>query len=420
MASVQDTYEMEKRTDEALALIERVTNEVVEHDDCSSVDVFEQCERELLANAESFGLENDEQTRRFANFISISTNFASSTFTKRIQKVPTLIKSIQILLGEMRREIKEFNQVADQFETLVKFFCDLVDDTKMNTSLVLPKMLAASDHIHILADVLESNDTNRPLSDDDKQDAYLALTALATGVKKMLEFANVTKNQSKELRNRIETLKRNVKERREVANSRISLADTFRFLAPVGTGTAAASTLCTMIASAEFGGAGALVIAGAVLNPVSAVVLATLIGGGAVLGIASLVHYFWTKHQKKAIGFLDQICKQIIELQRTNAYFYECLSNNETEVNNLIEQLDQILHSITSDSQRFRNRNAVVCRRTLEAIGKTIESIENIKKINISNWLDTENLPRFLERSLSLSLTEKDHRMLCSSNIERK
>ncbi|CAF4914159.1 unnamed protein product, partial [Rotaria sp. Silwood1] len=245
MASVQDAYEMEKITEEALALIERATTEVVQHDDCSSVDAFEQCQRELRANVESFGLEKDEQTRRFANFISISTNFASSTFTQRIKKVPILIKSIQELLSEMRQEIKEFNQVADQFKTLVKFFCDLVDDTKTNMSLVLPKMLAASDHIHILADVLQSNDTNQPLSDDDKQDAHLALTALAS-------------------------------------------ADTFRFMPSVSTGTVVAGRLCTMIASAEFGGAGALVIAGAVFNPVDAVVLAILIGGGVVLGIASL------------------------------------------------------------------------------------------------------------------------------------
>ncbi|CAF3520345.1 unnamed protein product [Rotaria sp. Silwood1] len=313
MASVQDAYEMEKITEEALALIERATTEVVQHDDCSSVDAFEQCQRELRANVESFGLEKDEQTRRFANFISIATNFASSSFTQRIKKVPILIKSIQELLSEMRREIKEFNQVADQFETLVKFFCDLVDDTKTNMSLVLPKMLAASDHIHILADVLQSNDTNQPLSDDDKQDAHLALTALASGVKKMFEFANVTKNQSKELRNHIESLKRNVKERREIAKNRINLADTFRFMPSVSTGTVVAGRLCTMIASAEFGGAGALVIAGAVFNPVDAVVLAILIGGGVVLGIASLVHYFWTKHQKKAISFLDQICKKITE-----------------------------------------------------------------------------------------------------------
>ncbi|CAF3493257.1 unnamed protein product [Rotaria sp. Silwood1] len=283
MASVQDAYEMEKITEEALALIERATTEVVQHDDCSSVDAFEQCQRELRANVESFGLEKDEQTRRFANFISIATNFASSSFTQRIKKVPILIKSIQELLSEMRREIKEFNQVADQFETLVKFFCDLVDDTKTNMSLVLPKMLAASDHIHILADVLQSNDTNQPLSDDDKQDAHLALTVLATGVRKMRQFANVTNDQSKELRNHIESLKRNVKERREIAKNRINLADTFRFMAPVSTGTVVASTLCTMIESAEFGGAGAVVIAGAVFNPVGAVVLATLIGGGVVL-----------------------------------------------------------------------------------------------------------------------------------------
>jgi hypothetical protein len=61
-----------------------------------------------------------------------------------------------------------------------------------------------------------------------------------------------------------------------------------------------------MVGSVNFGGAGALVVAGATLNPVVAIIIAAMIGGLGVVGIVSLIHHFWTKHKYKAVDFLKK------------------------------------------------------------------------------------------------------------------
>ncbi len=399
--STSDEIEMEEVEKVEILVNQAADHMTMVHDDWTSHEIILLSEKELEERADLHGLENDEQTRCFIKLIATSTNFASSNFIQRIQLIPTLVKNIQDLLDKMRLEVKEFAEAANEFETLIHFFCNLVIETRHNIGLVLPHMKATEGSLGVIADVLEPRD-NEPLSDIDKNDISISVHGLATQMKKMLELSRENSFKSRELNERIATLKKDVKVKGEIAKHRISFANTLRFLLPLGTSTASAGAVGATVGSVNFGGIGTLVIAVATLNPVVAVILAGVIGGLGVIAIVSLIHRFWIKRKHKAVRFLQEICIQLVELYNANIYFLQCLHENEEAINAMIVKLDQIISLITIDSARIRRQNAKVCQGAIESIQQTMECIEKIKKFDISRWINPMNLVQDSHHRLSL------------------
>jgi len=172
----------------------------------------------------------------------------------------------------MRLEVKEYAEIANEFEALVHFFCNLVSDTRHNIGLVLPHMNATMRYINVIADALEPRD-NKPLSDIDRNDVKSSVHGLANRMQKMLELSCENSLQSKKLKERIFTLKKDLVVKGEIAKSRISIANKIRSLVPMGTTTVSGGAVGSMIGSVNFGDVGALVVAGTTFNPIAAVIL---------------------------------------------------------------------------------------------------------------------------------------------------
>lgn len=128
-------------------------------------------------------LANDPQTRRFAEFVSTATNFASMKFAERLRNIPNLIHSIKDLFIEMIKEIKEFADLAREIQDLIHSFIKLVVNTKRNMELVIAPLQQSINHIEVIADALSPH-SNQPLQNRDKEDIQIALQGMSTGIDK--------------------------------------------------------------------------------------------------------------------------------------------------------------------------------------------------------------------------------------------
>ena len=112
--------------------------EIENKDGWTKLNIPKLSEKELNKVADNYGLKDDEQSRCFIRFVSMSSNFASATFIEKLRIVPSLVNSIQDLIQKMKEEVKEFAEIAVQLEELINVFVRLVVNTRHNFSMVLP------------------------------------------------------------------------------------------------------------------------------------------------------------------------------------------------------------------------------------------------------------------------------------------
>jgi hypothetical protein len=395
----------EQATEELLERVDQTISEVISRNGWIELQASQISEDEFEEVARRHGMENDEQTRLFTKFLALATNFSSGTFTERLQSVPKVVKSITDLLEEMRREVAEFADVANEFEELVHLFGTLVIDTQHKMGMILPHMYEASDHIGVLADVFKPNG-NALLTAVDQDDVKIAVNGLLHGMQQMIDLSRASSEKSRQLSDRITQLKTDVQKRRGTVKGRIHVSKALSCLSPLAGAGIVARAIMALTAAKYFGGAGVLVVAGATFSPITAIVCGALLGGSTILAIAALVYHLWTRHQFKALAFLDKICTGLMELANANAFFLDYLNKSEEVANTMTVQLEQIQRSITSE--RYRARNANLCEKALETIGLAIQAIENIRNIDVSRWLAPQHLPHFDESPLALTAPRND------------
>jgi hypothetical protein len=121
-------------------LVGATVKDLENRDGWADLNVPKMCEEELLATAARNDLENDEQTRLFIKFVSTATNFSSANFRNKLQTVPEIVKNVQDLISEMKKEIKKFKDIAIEFDELVHLFIRIVLNTKHNFNMILPDL----------------------------------------------------------------------------------------------------------------------------------------------------------------------------------------------------------------------------------------------------------------------------------------
>lgn len=122
--------------------------------------------------------DTDEQTRLFCKFISISTNFASEKFITRVQRIPVLVNTIKSLVEEIKKEIKEYAEMANFLNELILSFINIVNDTKHKMNMMSPYLK----NIVALMDILkEVSEIDEPLKDQDLKDTDSAITRISDG-----------------------------------------------------------------------------------------------------------------------------------------------------------------------------------------------------------------------------------------------
>ena len=121
-------------------LVGATVKDLETRDGWSDFDVPKMSEDELRAAAASNDLRDDEQTRLFIKFLSTASNFSSANFRNKLQTVPEIVKNVQDLIAEMKKEIKHFKEIAVEFDELVHVFIRIVMSTKHNFNMVLPDL----------------------------------------------------------------------------------------------------------------------------------------------------------------------------------------------------------------------------------------------------------------------------------------
>ncbi|CAF1487132.1 unnamed protein product [Rotaria sp. Silwood1] len=376
---------------EFLDQIDNTVNDVITRNVWTQLKAAQLSETELEEAVQMQGLENDKHTRLFTKFLTLATNFSSANFTNRLSSVPKVVQCIADLLDAMRREVEEYADIANQFEELVYIFGKLVIDTQHKMGLILPHMSEAKDHLSVLTDVFNSNGTT--LTAIDQNDIKIAMNGLLKGMKQMIDLSHGSGQESRQLTERITKLKTSVQKQRGTVHGRIHLSKALSCLGPLAGAGIVARAVGTLVAIKEFGGPGMLIVAGASLNPIAAIICGALIGGTLIVTIAGLVYRFWTRHQYKALAFLEKISVGLMELANANLFLLDYLNKNEEAANKISTQIEQIQCSLTSE--RYRKQNGKLCKKAFETVEQAVQVIENIRNIDISQWLTPQSSPHF-------------------------
>ncbi|CAF3879086.1 unnamed protein product [Adineta steineri] len=109
VAFVQEIMEQEQmKRDCVNAHIEDISEKFLRNDSWDALKPDEIAEVSLQVPAEIIdSFAGDAQTHRFRQFLSIATNFASLPYAQKLCKIPELVESIQQLLEDMMREVRE-------------------------------------------------------------------------------------------------------------------------------------------------------------------------------------------------------------------------------------------------------------------------------------------------------------------------
>ncbi|CAF1075272.1 unnamed protein product [Didymodactylos carnosus] len=368
------------------ASLEKFQQQLQSRSGWTELDACQISDTQLRIAVKNIGMENDEQTRKFRDFVSVATNFSSMTFTKRMQKIPELVSSVKILIDDMVKEIKEYSAIAGEVQDLIQCFGQLVSNTKHNVKMILPPLTAAVVQMSIVQDALNPT-SNAQLNKTDEADIDMALQRMLSGVSKLLDVAKCSADESVELQKRIDYMKNTVQSKKVTIEGRLEIAECCSSLGLpaglIGSYFAASSA----VAAEAFGGAGALVIGGMALNPVTAVLLATVIGGTAIGSIVILVKKLWAKQNYKALGYLNRIFEELTELNDANNHFLEYMRRSRENANKVSENITDI--QLCLKSERQRKFNHAICDTAIESTNIMINCLKDISDIDISRWIDS-------------------------------
>ena len=332
----------------------------------------------------------DEQSRRFAQFLSIATCFSSIPYAEKLHKVPELVESIKLLLQNMIAEVKEYSDMASELETLIKFFTRMVRSVQHNVNLMLPLLKTADNQINVIDDAMNSQQNQKKLNEEDKKDIQLALSRMSSGIEKLLTIAESARNESREIDMKILLMTNSVQAKKITVLNRLDIVNIcLGFSIPVSAATFGAAT-GGIIAAEGFGGVGALTIAGMAFPPTTAMICAIILGGSCALTAVYLVKKFWASRQLKALGYLNKIFESLVQLNTANDKFLCYISDAKEKANVVKEHMQDI--QLCLESERQWKNNQDICAKATESTKAMIDSLQKISSLDISQLTTTNFL----------------------------
>ncbi|CAF1549325.1 unnamed protein product [Adineta steineri] len=393
-------HEQMKR-DGVNAYIEDISERFLRDDSWDTLKPDEIAEASLQVRAETIDSSTEDiQTHRFRQFLSIATNFASLPYAQKLCKIPELVESIQQLLEDMMREVREYSDMANELRDLIQRFVQMVTEIKHNVNMKLPLLTAAKSQIGIVQDVMNT-DPSKGLNDIDKKDIQLALNRMSTGMQGLLSLAKSARAESQQLDTRIHKMTNSVQTKKLILEERLDVASfCFKYAMPFGMASTGA-TVGGLVAAESFGGIGALVIAGTVFPPINAIISACILGGIATGTAILLVKKFWARRQLTALDYLNKIFEGLMELSSANRHFMGYMANTEEKANKVSQHIQDIQLCLESERQRRVNRD--VCNIAVGSISTMIESLERISNLDISKWSDSSRIINFSKTNITIN-----------------
>ncbi|CAF0936854.1 unnamed protein product [Rotaria sordida] len=394
---VQSMIENEQMQHDGVnAYIEEISQGLLRNDSWESFKADEIAEASLHVPVKKTNSSNeDEQTHRFRQFLSIATNFSSLPFAEKLHKIPELVESIKQLLENMMKEVQEYSDMANELRDLIQCFVRMVMQAKHNVNMMLPLLTAAKSQMTIVQDVM-GTDPTQALNEIDKIDIQLALNRMSTGIQNLLSLAKSSTVESQQLDGRIHSMTNTVQSKKMVVEERLEIVGfCFKYAMPVGS-LAPGAAIGGCVAAETFGGVGALVIAGTAFPPVTAIIGACILGGLCAGTAILLVKKFWGRHQLKALSYLDQIFEGLVQLNSANMNFMRYMADTEEKANTVSQHIQDI--QLCLESERQRRANHDVCTVAIDSTTAMIESLKQISNIDISKWTDTSNTISFSKK----------------------
>jgi hypothetical protein len=176
-------------------------------------------EDSLLEKASEHGLENDQQTRMFIKFLSVSTNFASHKFADRVQTIPTLINTIRDLIQVAKAELRDYNDIGVLFDEVVSSYVRLVLHTVQNLEMTLPYLQNSVTYMEIVREAMLGE--GESLTEQDLTDIEQAFKNMSAGVDKLKEYAKESKEARENVEQRINGLQESMESKIGVIGNRI-------------------------------------------------------------------------------------------------------------------------------------------------------------------------------------------------------
>ena len=394
--------------------IDTVTSEILVDDDyfySSRVD-----QQMTSIDADDFGWhdhdhDDDEQLHIFRRFVAISSNFATLPFASKLHALPDLVKRIKELLAAMRREIRQFADIAGHFEELAQAFVELVMSTRHNMSMALPHLGQSVTQMEIVREALMPDSPLKPLSAEDTSDIHWALTNMAYGAEKMLAHSSSSEELGQQMHTRIAKLNSHIRTKLRVVGGRIMFSN----LVPVlGSGLVVGSLSSGTIAAIEssaLGGTGALVLGGLAFPPLGALIAAAVVGGLAVGSVFSLIVKLWQMHQFKALDYLQLILADLSKLSQANVSFMGHMRRSKENMNTLLSSVTMLRTTIGQPSARQRRSYAKTCDQAISSTKAMIDCIKMLEHIDLQELVDDCNSRHVLSSENVLSDTQLSLRL---------
>jgi hypothetical protein len=117
-------------------------------------------------------------------------------------------------------------------------------------------------------------------------------------------------------------------------------------------------------------------------------IIAALLGGVALGTIVFLIKKIWIDNQKKGLKYLIQIADNINKLKISKLEFLQQINMLREQTNKLINDFDILLNSKNSSAQKGDYVNEIINRNLIDSTKSTIQTIENINKIDIGAFIN--------------------------------
>jgi hypothetical protein len=382
LQSATTEQEIRRRTDIIQAVETDVEQTVQDLSSWEHIDISQLSRSSYSLVASHHGLTNDLQTRLFCDFLSLATNFASLDFNQRIRDIPVFVATISSLIEEIRREIRDFADLATNLDEIVVCFSNLLRNAIHHARMVLPHLKASMTQLDIIQDVLdELTHDDMQLGGEDAADVDLAIERLGIGAFNFIRQAELNMDESRATDERISRLKSIALSRKIIVEDRIRFVDALPLEVSGATGGAffgfTASGLAIDLLQLE---GRSMVVAGMSFSPITALFLATAVGGAVLFGVVRLVKRLWQNHQYKAIGYLNQVLKELEKLNETNLHLNKCLHESRESFNAFEVNIDTIRACLKSSRQRRANK--AICKEAMRNVGDMIQALEAISALD--------------------------------------
>jgi hypothetical protein len=164
-----------------------------------------------------------------------------------------------------------------------------------------------------------------------------------------------------------------------------------------------ATIAATVVDCGAFGAAGTLVLGGLAFPPAGAIVLGLTVGAFCVAGLTLLISKILEVGRSKVLDSLKELRSKIEELNQTNTAFFKEMRNSREEANKIKGKIKFIRQNVKLGSPRYLSASSNILLEAISATKEIINSIYRIKKIDLSEWTENDEIlpAAVLDRSLT-------------------